>query len=91
MKRRRGYTRLSRKNQVTIPAAVVAAVGLQPGSELKVEAENGRIVLEPELSLAERRREVLRQFAGKFTGMYPPGYLDDLRDEWDARLRERGL
>jgi antitoxin component of MazEF toxin-antitoxin module len=76
---------------VTIPAAVVESVGLEPGAELRVEAEDGRIVLEPELSLAERRREVLQRLAGKFTGMYPPGYLDELRDEWDERLRERGL
>ena len=91
MKRRRGYTRLSRKNQVTIPAAVVAQVGLEPGSELKVEADEGRIVLVPETSLAERRREALRRVAGSLSGVYPPGYLDDLRDEWDQRLRERGL
>jgi AbrB family looped-hinge helix DNA binding protein len=91
MKRRRGYTRLSRKNQVTIPATVVAEIGVRPGDELKVQAENGRIVLEPEKSLAERRREALRRVAGSLSGVYPPGYLDELREEWDARLRERGL
>jgi AbrB family looped-hinge helix DNA binding protein len=83
VKRRRGYTRLSRKNQVTIPVAVLAQVGVRPGDELKVDVEDGRVVLEPTLSLAERRRAVLDQFAGKFTGLYPPGYLDRLRDEWE--------
>lgn len=91
VKRRRGYTRLSRKNQVTIPVAVLAQVGVNPGDELRVDVDGGRIVLEPALSLAERRREALQRLAGKFTGMYPPGYLDELRDEWDERLRERGL
>lgn len=83
MKRRRGYTRLSQKNQVTIPAAVVAEVGLEPGAALRVEAQSGRIVLVPERSLAERRREALRTYSGIFRGMYPPGYLDKLRDEWE--------
>ncbi len=75
---------------MTIPAAVVATIGLEPGAELKVEAENGRIVLEPEASPAERRRAALERLAGSFTGLYPPGYLDALRDEWDERPGERG-
>lgn len=84
MKRRRGYTRLSRKNQVTIPVAVLERVGLAPGDELRVHAdESGRIVLEPEASLADRRRAAILKHAGRFTGLYPPGYLEELRDEWE--------
>ena len=82
MKRRRGFTRLSRKNQVTIPVAVLDRVGLRPGDELRVETEDGRIVLEPERSLAERRREALGRSKGALTGVYEPGSLDRLRDEW---------
>jgi AbrB family looped-hinge helix DNA binding protein len=84
MRRRRGYTRLSSKNQVTIPVTVLERVGATPGDEFRVDAdEEGRIVLEPERSLADRRRDALRKHAGKFTGLYPPGYLDRLRDEWE--------
>jgi bifunctional DNA-binding transcriptional regulator/antitoxin component of YhaV-PrlF toxin-antitoxin module len=43
---RRGYTRVSRKNQATIPVDAMRKAGIQPGDELKAEAEgNGRIVL----------------------------------------------
>lgn len=84
MKRRRGYTRLSRKNQVTIPVAVLERLGVRPGDELKVETDDGgRIILELETSLADRRLQALERWAGKFTGLYPPGYLDELRDEWE--------
>ena len=82
-KRRRGYTRLSAKNQVTIPVAVLEQAGLRPGDELKVETEDGKIVLEPALTLGERRTQAIERLAGKYTGMYPPGYLDALRDEWE--------
>jgi AbrB family looped-hinge helix DNA binding protein len=84
VKRRRGYTRLSAKNQVTIPATVVERVGARPGDEFHVEAgDDGAILLRPQKSLAERRREAIRRTAGILTGVYPPNYLEDLRDEWE--------
>ena len=82
MKRRRGYTRLSSKNQITLPADVVSEAGLRPGDELKVARVNGKIVLEPALSLGERRLEAIRRTKGALTGVYPPDYLEKLRDEW---------
>ena len=81
--RRRGYTRLSSKRQVTIPLAALAQAGLEPGDELKVEVEEGgRIVLTPSLSRGDRRRSAIRAGAGTFSGLYPPDYLESLRSEW---------
>jgi AbrB family looped-hinge helix DNA binding protein len=81
-KRRRGFTRLSGKRQVTIPLEVVERTGLRPGDELSVTVDDGRIVLEKTETLAERRRRAIRETAGSLTGVWPPGALDRLRDEW---------
>jgi bifunctional DNA-binding transcriptional regulator/antitoxin component of YhaV-PrlF toxin-antitoxin module len=75
--RRRGYTRVSRKNQVTISVEALAKAGLQPGDELKIEATGrGRITL-------ERADDPLDRYVGALAGVYPPGYLQRLRDEWE--------
>ncbi|MGB6771065.1 MAG: AbrB/MazE/SpoVT family DNA-binding domain-containing protein [Candidatus Dormiibacterota bacterium] len=81
-RRKRGYTRLSGKRQVTLPLAAVEAMGLEPGAELRVDAVGGQIILTPQEGLAERRERAIRQEAGSLTGLYEPGYLDRLRDEW---------
>jgi bifunctional DNA-binding transcriptional regulator/antitoxin component of YhaV-PrlF toxin-antitoxin module len=82
LKRRSGYTRLSANNQVTLPAALVATLGLEPGAEFRVEARDHEIVLVPEEDLSARRLRVLAELAGSLTGTYEPGYLDRLRSEW---------
>jgi AbrB family looped-hinge helix DNA binding protein len=74
--RHRGYTRISRKNQATIPIDALRQAGLKPGDELMVEAAGaGRIVLVRAVDLVERH-------AGKAPGVYPPNYLAELRGEW---------
>ena len=81
--RRAGYTRLSPKHQVTIPAGVVLATGVEVGTEFAVSAESdGRIVLHPVNDLRARRLRAIDQTAGSLKGVWRPGDLDRLRDEW---------
>jgi hypothetical protein len=47
-----------------------------------VDAVGGQIVLTREEGIAERRRRAIQLAAGTLTGLYEPGYLDNLRDEW---------
>lgn len=84
VKRRRGYTRVSRKNQVTIPASVLRELGLGPGDTLQVASGDGAIVLRPDSppDAARRRLQVIDELSGSLTGMYEPGYLSRLRAEW---------
>jgi len=75
--RRRGFTRVSPKHQVTIPADALARAGVHVGDPLRVEARgNGEILL-------IRENDPLERYAGALTGMYPPGELDELRNEWE--------
>ena len=80
--RRRGYTRLSPKHQVTIPLAAVEQAGLVPGDELRVEIDRaGRIVMSRPQDV-DRRLRALAELEGIFTGVWDPGDLYRLRDEW---------
>lgn len=73
---RRGCTRISAKNQATIPVVALRRAGLKPGDEVQVEATGaGRIVL-------TRVEETLAGYAGRLTGVYPRGSLRKLRREW---------
>lgn len=74
--RRRGYTRVSAKHQVTLPVATLRAAGIQTGDTLRAEVRGpGEVVL-------IRDEDPLDRFAGALTGVYEPGELDELRDEW---------
>jgi hypothetical protein len=47
--------------------------------------EQGRNVIERDRAEeAERRREAIRRTSGALTGVYEPGYLKRLRDDWPA-------
>jgi AbrB family looped-hinge helix DNA binding protein len=68
---------ISRKNQITVPVEVMRAAGLQPGDDVRVESVGpGRIELIKTDALIER-------YAGSLgDDVYPPGYLDEVREGW---------
>jgi bifunctional DNA-binding transcriptional regulator/antitoxin component of YhaV-PrlF toxin-antitoxin module len=85
VKRRKGYTHLSSKRQITLPLAVVEQAGIRIGEELAVEvADEGRVIVsrsEGE-TVGDRRRRALDRAAGALPDVWPAGALDELRDEW---------
>lgn len=67
--------RLSAKNQVTVPVDVLRDTGIRPGDEIVIRSAGpGRIDL-------ERVDDLVARYAGSLR--YPPGYLRELRDEWE--------
>jgi AbrB family looped-hinge helix DNA binding protein len=69
--------KISTKNQVTIPVAVLEEAGLRAGDQVVVEA-----LEEGELRVRRGAFSFERAF-GALTGTYPPGYLERL-DREDA-------
>ena len=68
---------------MTLPLSVVEQLALEPGDELRVEADGeGRIVLSRPLSNTEQRRAAIADVAGTLPGVWEPGDLDRLRGEW---------
>lgn len=71
-------SRISSKNQVTLPVDELRAAGLAAGDEIRIRATGrGALVVEAPQSVVDR-------FAGVFDrSVYPDGYLQRLRDEWE--------
>ncbi len=48
-----------------------------------IEVGRAQLAREREQRIVERRRAV-QETSGALAGVYPPGYLDDLRRDWPA-------
>lgn len=76
VKRRRGFTRVSRKHHVTIPVDALRAANLGPGDELQVTVDaDGRLVL-------SRVDDPVVALIGSAPGLPAATDLEALRDEW---------
>jgi hypothetical protein len=76
VKRVRGQTRISSKHQVTLSVDALARAGMHPGDVLTIaEVRPGELVLR----LVD---DPVARHAGSLTGLWEPGELDALRDEW---------
>lgn len=75
--RRRGYTRVSAKHQVTLPVDALHQAGLRIGDRLRAEVRG------PGEVLLVREGDPVEQYKGKLTDVYPADALDELRREWD--------
>lgn len=73
----KGQTKVSAKNQVTIPVDALHSAALRPGDVLRVQADGaGRVVL-------TRTDELVARYSGAIaTGGRLRGAVDGLRDEW---------
>jgi bifunctional DNA-binding transcriptional regulator/antitoxin component of YhaV-PrlF toxin-antitoxin module len=68
--------KVSSKNQVTLPVDAMRAAGLHAGDEVTVRAVgNGEVIV-------AARGSRVRRHAGIAAGIYRPGEIDSLRDEW---------
>lgn len=69
-------SKLSSKNQITVPKDVLRRSGLRAGDHVRVRSKGkGRL----EVVQVE---DLIDKFAGALPGVYPKDALQSLRDEW---------
>jgi len=80
---RRGRTRTSRlssKNQITLPVDVLREAGFEVGDQLKLSFHGGKVIVEKVEGAVDSR---LLTFAGSLTGVYSNyDFESDRRDAW---------
>lgn len=73
---KRHNSRISSKNQITLPVAALDKAGLSSGDRVTIRVEGpGRI-------LVEHSENPVDELAGVLTGVYRQDELEALRDEW---------
>jgi len=76
---RKGMPKISTKHQVTVPVAALEEAGLHAGDQVVIEAFG-----EGEVRIRRGAVSFEKAF-GVLTGSYPPGYLERLDAEDEAR------
>lgn len=74
-------TKVSSKNQVTLPVAALRAAGVSPGDRLRVTVEEDGV-----FRLIRERDpwwELFEETAGSDLGITTREELEEMRDEWD--------
>jgi bifunctional DNA-binding transcriptional regulator/antitoxin component of YhaV-PrlF toxin-antitoxin module len=71
--------RISTKHQVTVPVAALEEAGLRAGDHVVIEA-----LADGEVRIRRSARTFESAF-GALTGIYPPGYLEQLDAEDEKR------
>ena len=76
------------KNQITIPAAVVRELQIEPGMKLEFELSGARaVIVRPALTRAERVRQIEEKWQPLFTpGSDPIGDLIREREQDDEEM-----
>jgi AbrB family looped-hinge helix DNA binding protein len=75
----KGMPKISSKNQITVPVAALEGAHLHAGDQVIIE-----VIEERELRIRRNALDFESAF-GALTGVYPPGYLDQLDQEDEER------
>ncbi len=70
-------TRVSSKNQITLPVGVLRATGLRSGDEVDVRPQGAGAII------VAMRGGRIRAHAGIADGIYRDNELNELRGEWE--------
>ncbi len=63
-------TRLRAKNQITLPASVVAAAGLRQGDLLRIAADRDRVIITAQEVRERGRTYTMSDLLGAASGLY---------------------